>query len=378
MSSGAGDAVSRRRRRRWASSPALLVTFTLCFLFHVFLRLLPVRFLWIVGGVRSRRMLRRRQELRLFVGLLLAVFPTGLVLPPAMNREDSLAASALLWTSGSDPVVPLSGYRRSSQTVNLVQIFQPRMELRLQLSNSISPSLERLESHGPPCLASPHLTGTRSQSTTSSYPNLFGDASISPAYKVMLSSTPWFILDGGMIPLRRRISGDHLVGADVRYVSPRVVLTMLYKLMSTLTWAWPSCGMEPVSPRSFLPRPKYLEKNEIQQSVASGFWARFSEIPVGFTGISPREISITTSSSYGKRYFLGFVAECLFQFLHRFVILRSGLYGTIRYKRDYLDSFHRWGLDSNVTCDYSPALRHCREGFTDAFEHRLKFAVIFF
>ncbi|CAN6816288.1 unnamed protein product, partial [Brassica oleracea] len=278
----------RRRRRRWASSPALLVTFTLCFLFHVFLRLLPVRFLWIVGGVRSRRMLRRRQELRLFVGLLLAVFPTGLVLPPAMNREDSLAASALLWTSGSDPVVPLSGYRRSSQTVNLVQIFQPRMELRLQLSNSISPSLERLESHGPPCLASPHLTGTRSQSTTSSYPNLFGDASISPAYKVMLSSTPWFILDGGMIPLRRRISGDHLVGADVRYVSPRVVLTMLYKLMSTLTWAWPSCGMEPVSPRSFLPRPKYLEKNEIQQSVASGFWARFSEIPVGFTGISPR------------------------------------------------------------------------------------------
>ncbi|CAF1709003.1 BnaC03g75940D [Brassica napus] len=288
MSSGAGDAVSRRRRRRWASSPALLVTFTLCFLFHVFLRLLPVRFLWIVGGVRSRRMLRRRQELRLFVGLLLAVFPTGLVLPPAMNREDSLAASALLWTSGSDPVVPLSGYRRSSQTVNLVQIFQPRMELRLQLSNSISPSLERLESHGPPCLASPHLTGTRSQSTTSSYPNLFGDASISPAYKVMLSSTPWFILDGGMIPLRRRISGDHLVGADVRYVSPRVVLTMLYKLMSTLTWAWPSCGMEPVSPRSFLPRPKYLEKNEIQQSVASGFWARFSEIPVGFTGISPR------------------------------------------------------------------------------------------
>ncbi|CAF2070331.1 unnamed protein product [Brassica napus] len=46
--------------------------------------------------------------------------------------------------------------------------------------------------------------------------------------------------------------------------------------------------MEPVRPRSFLTRPKYLEKNEIQQSVASGFWARFSEIPVGFTGISPR------------------------------------------------------------------------------------------
>ncbi|KAF2612734.1 hypothetical protein F2Q70_00012498 [Brassica cretica] len=376
MSSGAGDAVSRRR---WASSPALLVTFTLCFLFHVFLCLLPVRFLWIVGGVRSRRMLRRRQELRLFVGLLLAVFPTGLVLPPAMNREDSLAASALLWTSGSDPVVPLSGYRRSSQTVDLVQIFQPRMELRLQLSNSISPSLERLESHGPPYLAAPHLTGTRSQSTTSSYPNLFGDASISPAYKVMLSSKPWFILDGGMIPLRRRISGDHLVGADVRYVSPRVVLTMLYKLMSTLTWAWPCCGMEPV----------FRDSGWVYRDLTSVYTVislLLKKITPGFSGHSSilvilffrREISITTSSSYGKRYFLGFVAECLFQFLHRFVILRSGLYGTRRYKRDYLDSFHRWGLDSNVTCDYSPALQHCREGFTDAFEHRLKFAVIFF
>ncbi|CAN7040763.1 unnamed protein product, partial [Brassica rapa subsp. trilocularis] len=63
---------------------------------------------------------------------------------------------------------------------------------------------------------------------------------------------------------------------------------MLYKLISTLTWACPSCGMEPVSPRNFLTRPKYLEKNEIQQFVASGYWARFSEIPVGFTGISPR------------------------------------------------------------------------------------------
>ncbi|WZY76720.1 hypothetical protein YC2023_023104 [Brassica napus] len=104
------------------------------------------------------------------------------------GREDSLAAAALLRASGSDPVVPLYGYRRSSQAVDLVQIFQPRMELRLQLPNSISPSLERLESHGPPCLAAPHLTGTRFQSTTSSDPNLFGDASVSPAYKVMLSS----------------------------------------------------------------------------------------------------------------------------------------------------------------------------------------------
>ncbi|KAF3611384.1 hypothetical protein DY000_02051107 [Brassica cretica] len=121
MCSGAGDAFSRRPG---ASSTVLVLKTILCFLFHCSLCLLPVRFLWIVGGSRSRRMLRWRCELRLFIVLLSAVLPLRVVLLPAMSREDSLAV-ALLWSSGSDPVVPPSGCRLSSQAVDLVQIFQP-------------------------------------------------------------------------------------------------------------------------------------------------------------------------------------------------------------------------------------------------------------
>ncbi|WZZ76887.1 hypothetical protein YC2023_088257 [Brassica napus] len=118
MCSGAGDAFSRRRG---ASSTVLVLNTILCFLFHCLLCLLPVRFLWIVGGSRSRRMLRWRRELRLFIVLLSAVLPLRVVLLPAMSREDSLAA-ALLWSSGSDPVVLPSGCRLSSQAVDLVLV----------------------------------------------------------------------------------------------------------------------------------------------------------------------------------------------------------------------------------------------------------------
>ena len=83
------------------------------------------------------------------------------------------------------------------------------------------------------------------------------------------------------------------------------------------------------------------------------------------------------SSSSGKGCFLGLVPECLLQFLHRLVILRSGLYGTWRCKQNYLGDFCWWGLDLNVTlCDYSQAIRLCRESSPDAFKHRLEFAVI--
>ncbi|KAG2244704.1 hypothetical protein Bca52824_093436 [Brassica carinata] len=117
MCFGAGDAFFGRRG---ASLPVLVLNNILCFLFYCSLCLLPVRFLWIVGGSRSRQMLRRRRELRLFVVLL---------------SVDSLAA-ALLWSLGSDPVVPPSDFRLSSQAVDLVQIFH-RLVLML-LSASLS------------------------------------------------------------------------------------------------------------------------------------------------------------------------------------------------------------------------------------------------
>ncbi|CAN7070072.1 unnamed protein product [Brassica rapa subsp. trilocularis] len=173
MCSGAGDAFSRRRG---ASLLMLILNTTLCFLFHFSLCLLPARFLWIVGGSRSRRMLRWRRELQLFVVHLSAVLPLQVVLIPAMSREDSLAA-ALLWCSGSDPVAPPSDCRLSSQAVDLVQIFQPRMEPRIQLSHLISSSSRRPEFHRPLCSVAPHLTGDRSINTTCSDPSLWVTAS---------------------------------------------------------------------------------------------------------------------------------------------------------------------------------------------------------
>ncbi|KAG2239035.1 hypothetical protein Bca52824_089895 [Brassica carinata] len=163
MCSGAGDAFSRRRG---ASLPVLVLNTILCFLFYCSLCLLPVRFLWIVGGSRSRRMLRRRRELRLFVVLL---------------SVDSLAA-ALLWSSGSDPVVPPSYCRLSSQAVDLKHL--------------ISSSLRRLESHRSLCPVAPHLTGNRSITTTSSDPSLFASygAWVRASVSESSVSSPRFVL----------------------------------------------------------------------------------------------------------------------------------------------------------------------------------------
>ncbi|CAF2160788.1 BnaA07g36750D [Brassica napus] len=61
MASGAGNSFSRRR---WTSASSLLISVTLCFMFHCAICLLPVRFLWLFGGRRSRQMLRGRQEFR--------------------------------------------------------------------------------------------------------------------------------------------------------------------------------------------------------------------------------------------------------------------------------------------------------------------------
>lgn len=142
-----------------------------------------VRFMWIIGGSRSRRMIRRRRELRLFVVLLSVVLPLRLVLLPAMSREGSLTA-ALLWSSGlgSDLVVPPSDCRVSSQVVDLIQIFQLHTELRSQPPHFISPFPRRLEAHRTVCPAAPHLTDDRSITTASSVPSLCGEASIFGAW----------------------------------------------------------------------------------------------------------------------------------------------------------------------------------------------------
>ncbi|CAN6909002.1 unnamed protein product [Brassica oleracea] len=273
MASGAGDAFSRRL---WTSASSILFSVTLYFMFHCAICLLPVRFLWLFGGRRSRQTLRRRRELRIFAVLLRAVLSLRLVLLPAMSREDSLAA-AKLWSSGLYPVVLLSG--------DFAQAFQLRMEHRSQLMNSTSSSSERCESHQPPCAAPPHLKGARSYSITSPDPNLLGETPISPSCKVMLYSPPGCLRDGGSFPLRRSSSGGHSVGAEehLRSKASRLVRTTFTELMSLNDWAWPICLMKLVS----LQRPSPIKENSTQISVAFHAWVSVSKIS---GGISPCDI----------------------------------------------------------------------------------------
>ncbi|CDY10613.1 BnaC03g70010D [Brassica napus] len=146
------------------------------------------------------------------------------------------------------------------------------MELRSKSTSSTSPSPGRLESNKPPSGAPPHITVTRSKHIISSDPNLFGNASASLSFKVIL--------------LRHSSSGDHSFGADERTASWSV-LARLGELMLPYAWAWPMCEIDQVSPRSYLSKPNYLEENVIQFLMEGGDWFSFSEIS---SGISPRYI----------------------------------------------------------------------------------------
>ncbi|KAH0932062.1 hypothetical protein HID58_009179, partial [Brassica napus] len=123
----------------------------------------------------------------------------GPFLPTAMSREGSLTA-AELWSSGSNPVVPLS-------VCCQVQAFKCYTEPRFQLTRTTSSSPGRLESHKPLRGAPLHQTDGRSRSITSSVPSYFGIISLPSYRKVMLSSPP-LIIDRASFPLRRSFAGD--------------------------------------------------------------------------------------------------------------------------------------------------------------------------
>ncbi|KAL0705056.1 hypothetical protein Bca4012_071481 [Brassica carinata] len=210
MPLGAGNGVSRRR---WALSATLLFSFTIVFLISCSVLLL------------------------------------------AMSRESSLTA-AKLWSSGSNPVVPLSVCRQ-------VQAFKRYTEPRFQPTSSSSSSPGRLESHKPLRVAPLHQTDGRSRSITSSVPSYFGIISLPSYRKVMLSSPP-LIIDGASCPLRRSFAGD--------FVSflPRARMTASPEVTTDYVWAWPICVFEPVSPR-YWKSPRYVEERVIQRlRLASG------------------------------------------------------------------------------------------------------------
>ncbi|CAN6878493.1 unnamed protein product, partial [Brassica oleracea] len=235
----------RRQRRfspRWALSTTLLFSFTIVFLISCSVFCLFTRVTWMFGGRRSRQMLRRRRGL--FVTLLSVVLSFRQVLLLAMSREGSLTV-AKLWSSGSNPVVPLSVCR----------------QVQAAISTSSSPG--RLESHKPLRVAPLHQTDGRSRSITSSVPSYFGIIPLPSYRKVMLSSPP-LIIDGASCPLRRSFAGDF-----VSFV-PRARMTASPEVTTDYVWAWPICVFEPISPR-YWKSPRYVEERVIQRlRLASG------------------------------------------------------------------------------------------------------------
>ncbi|CAF1891091.1 BnaC02g44400D [Brassica napus] len=266
MPLGAGNGVSRRR---WALSTTLLFSYTIVFLISCSVFCLFTRVTWMFGGRRSRQMLQRRRGL--FVTLFSVVLSFRQVLLLAMSREGSLTA-AKLWSSGSNPVVPLSVCRQ-------VQAFKRYTEPRFQPTRSTSSSPGRLESHKLLRVAPLHQTDGRSRSITSSVPSYFGIISLPSYRKVMLSSPP-LIIDSASCPLRRSFAGDFV---------------------------------------SFVPRARMTASPEdLSFSYYTIIFILWENFTGGFTGIG-----------YPSFLLLGFVvvAECLLQFPHRFVILRSDLHG---------------------------------------------------
>ncbi|CAN6908030.1 unnamed protein product, partial [Brassica oleracea] len=207
MPLGAGNGVSRRR---WALSTTLLFSFTIAFLISCSVFCLFTRVTWMFGGRRSRQMLRRRRGL--FVTLLSVVLSFRQVLLLAMSREGSLTA-AKLWSSGSNPVVPLSVCRQD-------QAFKRYTEPQFQPTRSTSSSPGRLESHKPLRVAPLHQTDDRSRSITSSVPSYFGIISLPSYRKVMLSSPP-LIIDKRVIQRLRLASGGvSLSSCDFNRIYP--------------------------------------------------------------------------------------------------------------------------------------------------------------
>ncbi|KAG2245784.1 hypothetical protein Bca52824_085412 [Brassica carinata] len=244
------------------------------------------RVIWIVGGRRTRQMLRRRRGL--FIVLLPVVLSFRLIFTPAMSREDSLA-TAMLRSSDSKAGVSPSIRRQTSHNVHYVQVVQLLSERRYQTTNSSPSCPVRLESHKPPRVAPILQTGVKSRSFTGTDPKFFGILSFPTCRKVMLFSLSSILLDGGSLPLRRSSTGDLFHGADERPKSfvIRPMLTAFIEVISFYIWVWPICRFEPVSPTIYLQGPKSVQENLIRHVMSFGDWVSYAENSGGFMGFPP-------------------------------------------------------------------------------------------
>ncbi|KAL0703497.1 hypothetical protein Bca4012_069922 [Brassica carinata] len=182
--------------------------------------------------------------------------------PPATSREGSLTA-ALLWSSVSTPVDPLSGCRRTSHAVDSVYARQTPLELRSQPMSSTSPSPVRFEPKKTPAFQSFHLSKS--------------------------CSCPQWGFSLAVALLSAEFSGDLSFGLVGRLTSDvPVPHREVNGLLLSFAWAWPIGETISVSPITLLPRPMLLERNPSQIVKILGDWGILYENSGGFTGISFR------------------------------------------------------------------------------------------
>ncbi|KAJ4883016.1 Uncharacterized protein Rs2_33109 [Raphanus sativus] len=200
MSSGAGDAFSRRR---WPVSSMPSPTFISLLIVHFKFQMLRSCSPLQTEERDTRRSLCRKHEHWFIVStvVLPTVLSTCSVCSPAMSREDSLATVVIRFT-GTFPGELHSVCQWKSYTVDLSRALQFLMEPRSQRSNSYFPS-PGSETAKLPCVAPFHSNGARVQRNSSSDPNLIGRSSLSLPPTELPSTLVCSFLNGGYAYLHR-------------------------------------------------------------------------------------------------------------------------------------------------------------------------------
>lgn len=279
MSSGAGDAFSRRR---WSLSPTLSSAFIPLFAAHFKFQMLRSRSLLQTEEGDTRRSLCRRHKLRLLVFnvVLPTALPTCSVCSPAMSREDSLATVVLRFT-GTFPGELHSSCRRKSYTVDLSHVLQLIMELSSQRSSSCFP-FPGSETAKLPHVAPFYSYGSRVQGNSSSDLNLIGRSSpSSPPSELPFPLACPFLNGGSAYHHRTSLSTSGFDGHSAcsgELVSPPVSTIYLsvdvyctisdLQFRSTTSRTLPATASEPKRyvpkwawPNSFLEAIKVITKN---------------------------------------------------------------------------------------------------------------------
>ncbi|KAJ4900252.1 Uncharacterized protein Rs2_14203 [Raphanus sativus] len=322
MFSGAGEAVSRRRWPLPTMSSSIFISM-LVSRFNYFV--LRSRRVLLTGERGVRRSLRWRQVLCFFVftAVLLMALPLWWVSSPTMSREDSLTDIVLCFT-GTFPGKPIPGCRRTSHSVDFVRALQLLMEFRSQPTSPRFPPLER-ETTNQLCVAPLHLYDTRVSNNSSLNPDLIGSSSLSSPLSV-LSSSPAFSLrpNGGSAHLgRASLSPSGFDGNPI--------MKFLKHILSVQNMRYLAAGLSSLDNLKIFHgfigvyNLRLLQYHFFRKNLSSSF---------------SNEKSISPPYLPSMKGDVGFYPELLFQLIHWFITLCSGLYGVRRDNRDYFVYSH--------------------------------------